>query len=259
MNNTNYNTEMENRSINSKLIISDPSYQRQIDHNRVKRIVSNFNQNLVNPVKVSKRDGRYYVFDGQHTLSALKLKNNGNDLMVECKVYHGLTKEDEAKLFSEQNGISSSVEANARMKALLVAGDVEITEFYESVMNCGVRMDFTKGAAKNKIVACNSVYKIFKKTTRSEFSSILTIIKDAWGGEAESFRKEIIEGVTIFYMEYKNDCDINRLTTQLSKTSPIVIIREGNIYKEGGSKRYAQQILNIYNKGMRSGKLQERL
>lgn len=259
MNNVNYTTETEIRSINSKMIISDPAYQRSIDHNRVKRIVSNFNQNLANPVKVSNRDGRYYVFDGQHTLSALKLKNGGNDLMVECKVYYGLSQKDEAKLFSEQNGISTSVESNARMKALLVAGDAEITDFYNSVKNCGIRMDFTKGAAKNKIVACNTVFKIFKKTSPNDFAAIMKIINDSWSGEAESFRKEIIEGISIFYMEYKDVVDRNRLIAVLSKVSPIVVIREGNIYKEGGSKRYAQQILNIYNKGMRSGKLPERL
>ena len=101
----------EYSQINSKSIISEPSYQRMVDFSRVKKIVSNFNPNLVNPIKVSFRDGKYYVFDGQHTLKALVAKNNNRDLMVECKVYYGMTLEDEAKLFAEQNGISRTVES----------------------------------------------------------------------------------------------------------------------------------------------------
>jgi hypothetical protein len=88
----NYNTNYEYKQINSAFILSDPDYQRTLDVNRVKRIVANFNPNLVNPIKVSLRNGKYYVFDGQHTLAALKMKNNNQNLLVECKVYR-LTKE----------------------------------------------------------------------------------------------------------------------------------------------------------------------
>ena len=56
----------------SIMLESDTSYQRPIDLKRVQRIVENFDARLVNPLKVSGRDGHYYVFDGAHTLAALK-------------------------------------------------------------------------------------------------------------------------------------------------------------------------------------------
>lgn len=255
MNNSNYTTVTEMRSINSRLIISDSEYQRTLDYNRVKRIVSNFNPSLVNPVKVSSRDGRFYVFDGQHTLAALKLRNNNHDLMVECKVYNGMTQQDEARLFSEQNGIYRPVETNAKMKALFTAGDVEIIELHALVMSLGIRMDFTKGNANNKIVAVKSAYDIFKKSTPSEFIQILTIIKESWGGEAESYRAEILHGVSILYLSCKNEFDVNRAIKQFSKVSPLSIIREGKAYSDGGNKRFARQLLNVYNKKLSTGKL----
>lgn len=255
MNNRNYNTETEIRSINSRLIISEPAYQRVLDYNRVKRIVTYFNQNLVNPIKISNRDGKYYVFDGQHTLAALKLRNNNHDLMVECKIYYGLTQQEEARLFAEQNGLSRTVESNARMKALFVAGDVEIIELHTLVTSLGIKLDFTKGNASNKIVAAKSAYDIFKKSTPSEFVQILKIIKESWGGEADSFRREILNGVAVFYLTNKSDINIKRAVTKFSKVSPIVIIREGKAYSDGGNKRFARQLVNIYNKKLSNGRL----
>ena len=44
---------------------TDFSYQRKIDAARVERIVNSFDPRLANEVKVSFRDGKFYVFDGR--------------------------------------------------------------------------------------------------------------------------------------------------------------------------------------------------
>ena len=83
---------------------TDSSYQRKIDAARVERIVNSFDPRLANEVKVSFRDGKFYVFDGAHTLSALKRIHGEETFMVDCKVYYGLSYEDEAYLFALQSG-----------------------------------------------------------------------------------------------------------------------------------------------------------
>ena len=62
--------------------------------------MAEFNGVIVNPPKVSYRDGRYIVIDGQHTIVGLKTLNGGNDLPILCRVYVGLTKEEEALVFA---------------------------------------------------------------------------------------------------------------------------------------------------------------
>ena len=47
--------------INSRKMFVDPTYQRPLDPTRVKKIASSFNPCLVNEVKVSYRDGKYYM------------------------------------------------------------------------------------------------------------------------------------------------------------------------------------------------------
>lgn len=56
--------------LNTRLLCSDSSYQRKIDEKRVQKIVREFKPSLVNLIKVSFRNERYYIFDGQHRVDA---------------------------------------------------------------------------------------------------------------------------------------------------------------------------------------------
>ena len=67
----------------SQIIAPREHYQREIKNQRVKRIVKDFDERIANEPKVSYRDGKYYVFDGQHTIDARKVMNDGEDLPVE--------------------------------------------------------------------------------------------------------------------------------------------------------------------------------
>lgn len=253
----NYNTPYTYKQLNSSILCSEPLYQRPVDFTRVKKIASEFNPSLVNPIKVSKRDDRYYIFDGQHTLAALKMKNNNRDLNVECKVYTDLTLEDEAKLFSEQNGISSKVRINSKMKALYVAGDAKITEMRRLIMSQGIKFDFSNANGPYKIVACAAIYRIYNNTTSSDFKEILSIICGAWGGVSESFSKEILGGMYIFYTTFKKQIYKDKAISQFANVSPQLIVREGKVSNQGGDKRFARQLVIAYNKKLRGGRLPE--
>lgn len=252
-----YSTNYEYKQINSAFIFSDPSYQRAVDVNRVKRIVARFNPNLVNPIKVSLRDGKYYVFDGQHTLAALKMKNGNENLLVECKVYR-LTKEQEAELFAQQNGVSRAVETIAKLKALYAANDIEVVELVRLTKLAGFYIDFTKGKAANKITCVAKAFKIYKAVSAGEYVEILNMIKETWGGIPDSLNTEILGGMYQFFKRYKGDLKLNTFVKQLRKVEPVVIIREGKAMGNSwnGDVQFAIPILNHYNKGLRGNKLE---
>ena len=84
----------------SKLIYPREIYQRGVERKRVELIARDFNEYIVNEPKVSFRNGRYYVMDGQHTIEGCILLNGGEDRPILCKVYTGLTMEQEAPLRS---------------------------------------------------------------------------------------------------------------------------------------------------------------
>ena len=107
----------------SKLIYPREIYQRGVERKRVELIARDFNEYIVNEPKVSFRNGRYYVMDGQHTIEGCILLNGGEDRPILCKVYTGLTMEQEALLFAEQNGHAAPLSAGIKLRAKVVGGD----------------------------------------------------------------------------------------------------------------------------------------
>lgn len=249
---SNYTTTGELLQVSSKLIFSDPNYQRRLDMQRVREIANNFDPNLVNPVKVSYRshENRYYVFDGQHTLAALRMRHKGRDFLVDCRVWQSLTPEEEARLFARQNGISRGVTINAKLKALYYAGDPVVKDFYEAT-NAIAPMDFTSCKRKG-VRACAKAYSIFTSVGREEYTTILTILKEAWDGEEYSFNAELLGGMKLFHFAYKGEYKRKILIAKLGKISPLTIIRDGKVSSEAGDAKYARQILRAYNKSLRT-------
>ena len=62
-----------------------------------------------------------YILDGQNTVEARRTCNGGMELPIRCKVFYGLTKEDEATLFAIQTGNATCLTAGERLRANLVA------------------------------------------------------------------------------------------------------------------------------------------
>lgn len=248
----------QHMKINTKNIFSDPLYQRGIDTARVRRIVKDFDENLVNACKVSFRDGRYWVFDGQHTIAALKARNGGKDLMVDCKVFFGLTRLDEKELFVKQNGYSRSVDTLQKLRANYNFGDPDATELVRLIELAGFRVSFDKSTGPWKIVAVNAAEKAHELLGSVGFVDMLTIIGEAWSGHKDSTRAEIIGGMSLFYDTYQGVFDRKSFVSRLSAVSPIEIIREGKTSRTGGKTPFARVLLGVYN-NRRKNKLEDKL
>ena len=237
----------EYKDINTKLLCVDQLYQREVDKARVAQMNKQYRAELVNAIKVSYRDGKFWVFDGMHTAELLKLRNRGRDLPVECKVFYGLTWLDECELFLLQNGVSRSVSMSDRFKARFNRGDKDVVAMVNIAEKLGIRVDFTKSKGDNRICALTTLNRVYNSLGDDDYAEMLSIIKDAWDGEAVSYSAEILKGMFIFYSTYKGQYNKKRLLTQLGKVSPSVIIREGKASTTPGFSKYARQILNAYN------------
>ena len=114
--------------VNSALLIPCAEYQRVLHVEKVAHIAENFSEHVANEPKVSFRDGRFYIFDGQNTVEARRTCNGGMELPIRCKVFYGLTKEDEATLFAIQTGNATCLTAGERLRANLVTEQLEISQ-----------------------------------------------------------------------------------------------------------------------------------
>lgn len=240
------------RNLNTKDIMVDDLYQREVDPKRVARIVKDYDPCLVNCPKVSFRDSKFWVYDGQHTISAIKLATaKGNDTNVECKVYSGLTRLDEMELFVQQNGVSSPVSVNQKMRSLYNFGDKDVCGMVSAANEAGVIVDFTNAKGFNKCVAPRALMKNYLSMPREQFVDMLKTLSKAWDGTPDSFCREMINGMGLFYKTYYGKFKRTELVKSLHRSvEPIQIVREGKAYnsKINPAEVYARIILRIYNK-----------
>lgn len=234
--------------INSSELIIPRAYQRRLNPKRVARIAAKFDERIANEPKVSFRDGRFYVFDGQHTISALKKRNNGQDLPIRCKVYRGLTESDEALLFAQQTGESARLTASAQLRARIYGGDPEATAFLHATEATGLHLGFDQAGGRNRIVCINTAFGEFRRVGAAMYREALGVILAAWGGAPESLRAETIQGVVGFIELYCREYDRNRLIQRLHTVDPLSIYRSGRAdINLPGAKKYINQVYRAYN------------
>ena len=65
-----------------KNLVSNQDYQRSLSEQHVLRAAENFDLYQINPVKVSRRNGINYVFNGQHTIEIVALVSGSYPSMV---------------------------------------------------------------------------------------------------------------------------------------------------------------------------------
>ena len=238
----------EYKKLNTKFLFVDDLYQRTIDPERVKKIIDNFDPNLVNPIKVSFRDGKYWIVDGHHTEQVLIQRNKNEDLLVDCKVFYGMTWLDEVNMFLEQNGqYARSVNINDKLRAKMNAGDPEVSNMVKLASKTGFIIDFKNHKGDNKIVALSTLMRAYGALTTEEYIDYLTLIKKTWGGAADSLCREILQGVFIFYKTYKGQFKTQNFINRLKKVAPYAIVRDGRASSSPGAAKYARQILGYYN------------
>ena len=244
-------TNFEFKEINSKFIISDQDYQHELNPVRVAKILKEFNPNIVNTPKLSFRDGRYYVFDGQHTIALLKMRNGGKDLSILCKVFYGLTKTDEAILFEEQNGAGERDPSKPELlRSRFNRGEKIALDVVRIAESHGFTVDFKQSQGRNRIIAYSTLEKLVKAYGPAGYSNCLSILRAAWDGLPDSVSREMLEGIGIFLSRYNGQYNRAMLIKKLHGVTPVEIVRECRLIHAGGYKKYAQQIVNIYNKNM---------
>lgn len=238
----------EYKKLNTKFLFVDELYQRTIDPERVKKIIDNFDPNLVNPIKVSFRDGKYWIVDGHHTERVLITLNKNEDLLVDCKVFYGMTWLDEVNMFLEQNGkFARAVNINDKLRAMMNAGDPDVTNMVKLAEKCGFIIDFKGSKGDNKIVALSTLMKAYGAMTAEEYVDYLTLIKKTWGGASDSLCRELLQGMFIFCKTYGGQFKPKTFVTRLKKVAPYAIVRDGKVSSSPGATKYARQILGYYN------------
>lgn len=240
---------IDTRPLSLNMLDICSSYQRDLDMNWVKHIILNYNPDLVQPIQVSHRNGRYYVFDGQHTKKALEMMF-GDSYPVLCKIYHGMSEEEEAEKFYAFNTSKKRMSSLAIIKAQTAYGDEEVQNFLQATRDAGFIIDPTKPSkCRYGIAAVKKAQRCFSILGPDVYKLMLSTLRRTWNGEHWSVSHNILGGMTILIRVFKGDIKVGQFVKRLSAFTDDDINREAShFYNLRTQYRYAWALGILYNK-----------
>lgn len=244
----------KNVYIKPSLLKADPTYQRRVDDKRIKRILDNWNYDLVRPPMVSQRiDGSYYVVDGQHTKVAWGIHENNAPIL--CKVCGELSHDEEVELFLKQFGESEKVSIGDLSRAKFNRGDQDEVIMVESAKAAGVEISFNLYRARNKTAAIQACMNGIKRIGAKGFTNALSILRDAWDGDPITLSASFINGIVELYDKNESKIERSRLISVLGRKNPYHFMRSAQEHRGNVGKRYALSFCDEYNRTAKKNKL----
>ena len=183
-----------------KNLVSNQEYQRSLSHTHVEKAAENFDLYQINPVKVSRRDGINYVFNGQHTIEIVALVSGSRDTPVWCMIYDDLNYSHEAEIFANQMKHVKPLLPYEVFMANIEAGNKEQLIIRDLVQSYGLRIGPTR--APGVICAVSTLEGIYMKYGYHVLSRVLRLIIGTWEGEDNSFSANILNAVAKLCVVY---------------------------------------------------------
>lgn len=232
-----------------KNLSSNQEYQRNLSQLHVERAAANFDLYQVNPVKVSRRDGINYVFNGQHTIEIIALVSGSRETPVWCMVYDDLVYEHEADIFANQMKYVKPLLPYEIFMANIEAGNDKQLIIRDLVESYGFVI--TSNTAPGSICAVATLENIYDKYGYHMLDRVIRLIAATWEGAALSFSANIMNGLARLLYAYGDDIKDDIFKEKLGRLSTKQMCREAKD-RRAGSLGFAEAMLLYYNKKSRS-------
>lgn len=228
----------------------DPEVQRNVEPRKVQRISDNLNEAALGTLTVSRRDnGRYHVVDGQHRVAALTQINDGS-YKVLCRVFTGLTVNEEATLFRLLNN-TSRPHAVDSFRIRVIEGEQGAAYITRVLTDNGWRL--ATGSADRAFAAVAAIERIYRLDPDAVSQTIVSITR-AWGHQQSGVDGRIVEGLGLVFARYGNAIDADNLVDRLARYpgGPGKLIGNARTLSDAlgvtVAKAMAESLVELYNK-----------
>ena len=232
-----------------KNLVSNQDYQRPLSESHIRKAAANFDLYQINPVKVSRRDGTNYVFNGQHTIEIVALVSGSRDTPVWCMVYDDLEYTEEADIFANQQKNVKPLLPYEIFTAHVEAGNNDELLIKDLVESYGISLSGSKRAGS--ICAVSTLVDIYKKHNYHVLDRTLRLCIGTWEGDVNSLSASMLRGISHLVVAFGDSLRDNIFKEKLGCCSVREIVRTAKEHRTG-SMGYAEAMLNIYNKKMKS-------
>lgn len=227
-----------------KNLVSNQKYQRNLSQKHIQRAAANFDVFQINPVKVSRRDGVNYVFNGQHTIEIVALVSGSRDTPVWCMIYDELVYEHEADIFANQQKFVKPLSPYEVFMANLEAGNDEQLIIRDLVEDYGLTIGTKKGPCV--ICAVSTLEQIYQKYGYHTLNRVLRLCIGTWEGDPNSFSANILNGITRLISVFGESLNDNIFKERIGAISLKQLVRTAK-ERHAGSLGYAEAMLIEYN------------
>ncbi|MGO5326800.1 DUF6551 family protein [Oscillospiraceae bacterium LCP21S3_A1] len=237
-----------------KNLVSNQDYQRNLSQAHIEKTAENFDIFQINPVKVSRRDGINYVFNGQHTIEIVALASGSRETPVWCMIYDDLCYAHEADIFANQMKFVKSLLPYEIFMANIEAKNPDQLMIRDLVESYGMKISAKK--APGHICAVSTLESIYKKYGYQVLNRVLRLIIATWEGDSNSFSANIMNAVAKLCVVYKNQLNDETFAEKVGAVSIKQLTRTAR-ERRPGSMGYAEAMILEYNgkKKTSAGKL----
>ena len=227
-----------------KNLVSNQEYQRNLSRTHIERAAENFDIHQINPVKVSRRDGINYVFNGQHTIEIVALVSGSRDTPVWCMIYDELEYENEADIFANQMKYVKPLSSYEIFMANIEAGNQDQLMMRDLIQSYGLTIGTQK--APGVICAVSTIEGIYQKYGYQTLSRTLRLCIATWEGDVQSFGANILKGIAKLIITYKDELDDEVFKEKLGMVSIKTLTRIAKD-RRPGAMGYAEAMILEYN------------
>lgn len=232
-----------------KNLLSNQEYQRNLSLHHVERAAANFDLYQINPVKVSRRDGINYVFNGQHTIEIIALVSGSRETPVWCMVYDDLIYEHEADIFANQMKYVKPLMPYEIFMANIEAGNDKQLIIRDLVESYDLTIAST--TVPGGICAVATLENIYDKYGYHMLDRVIRLIAATWEGAPLSFSANMMNGLARLLSSFGDDIKDDVFKEKLGRLSTKQMCREAKD-RRAGSLGFAEAMLLYYNKKSRS-------
>lgn len=231
-------------------LVANQDYQRTLSLNHVTRTADNFDLLQINPVKVSRRNGINYVFNGQHTIEIIARVSGSRDTPVWCMVYENLEYETEADIFAKQQKYIKALSPYEIFIANIEAGNETQLNIKSLVESYGLTLSGSK-VVPNSICAISALEYIYNKYGFHVLDKTLYLLVATWEGDPFSLAANMLKATAKLLVCYENRLKPELFQARLSRYSAKEITRVAK-ERRSGSMGFAEALLLYYNKKCRN-------
>ena len=225
-------------------LVSNQDYQRNLSQKHIRRAAAHFDPYQINPVKVSRRDGINYVFNGQHTIEIVASASGSRETPVWCMVYDDLSYQHEADIFANQMKFVKPLHPYEIFMANLEAGSDDqllIRDLVESY-----HLTISNKRAPGNICAVSTLESIYQKYGYHVLDRTLRLCVGTWEGDMNSFSANMLNAIAKLCATFGDALNDEVFKEKLGAV-PIRTLTRNARERRAGSMGFAEAMVIEYN------------